>query len=61
MGPGAFEVGMAGTASQYAAAASAGLGNTDIIAGDGTITMTAIGAVPAIDLDIYVIIYGGTQ
>jgi hypothetical protein len=61
MPPASYEVGLAGTVAQYTAAAAAGLGNTDLIAGDGTITITAIGIIPAIDIDIVVTIYGGAS
>jgi hypothetical protein len=59
MPPASFEVGLAGSVAEYNAAASAGLGNTDIIAGNGTITITAIGVIPTIDIGIAVTIYGG--
>jgi hypothetical protein len=57
MGPAAFEVGGT-TVAQKPVEAAAGLGDTDIIAGDGTITITATGMVPTVDLEIYVTIYG---
>jgi hypothetical protein len=38
--------------------AAAGLGNTDIIPGDGTMTLTAIGVIPTVDLKVIVVIYG---
>jgi hypothetical protein len=38
--------------------AAAGLGNTDIIPGDGTMTLTAIGVIPTVDLSVVVMIFG---
>jgi predicted ATPase len=53
---GDFSVGLSSKA-QYSIAASAGLGNTDIIHGDGTITLTAIGVTPTEDISVNVVIY----
>jgi hypothetical protein len=38
--------------------ASAGLGNTDIVPGNGTIKLTCIGVVPTTEIKIVVTIYG---
>jgi hypothetical protein len=38
--------------------ASAGLGNTDIVPGNGMIKLTCVGVVPTVDLKIVVTIYG---
>jgi hypothetical protein len=54
-----FVVEGAGGVAQKAVEASAGLGDTDIIVGDGTITITATRAIPTVDLLIAVTIYGG--
>jgi cysteine sulfinate desulfinase/cysteine desulfurase-like protein len=45
------------SADQAHIEASAGLGNTDVTPGNGTITLTAIGVVPTVDLSLIVTIY----
>jgi hypothetical protein len=54
-----YSVRGAGGAAQKWAEAAAGLGDTDIITGDGTITITAVGVIPTVPLVIAVTIYGG--
>jgi hypothetical protein len=56
MTQGDFEV-KGATAAQIPVEAAAGLGNTDIIPGDGTITITATGMIPTTELKAIVIIY----
>jgi hypothetical protein len=46
------------SAAQAPVEASAGLGNTDIVPGNGTIKLTCIGVVPTVELKIVVTIYG---
>jgi hypothetical protein len=48
------------TAAQYPVEVAAGLGDTDIIAGNGTIAITAVGVVPTVEIKAIVTIYGGT-
>jgi hypothetical protein len=59
MPPASFEVEGVRVA-QRPIRAAAGLGDTEIITGNGTITITATGIIPTVDLDIAVTIYGGT-
>jgi hypothetical protein len=58
MSQAAFNVQLANTAG-CAPAASAGLGDTDIIPGAGTITLTATGVIPTVAIDLVVTLYGG--
>jgi hypothetical protein len=57
MSQGDFRVGRE-HASQIPVEAAAGLGDTDIIPGDGTITLTATGVIPTTALSLIVTIYG---
>jgi hypothetical protein len=46
------------SAAQAPVEASAGLGNTDIVPGNGTIKLTATGVIPTSELSLIVTIYG---